>query len=160
MAIRHPGQRFHVYDISYCVVNDVLTCRLPSGRNLNYHRPRLVPTEDKLRRGPAVSITFEGYNSNPMKGPIGWIVMQTYGGRLAENCTQAVAADIQFEALGRLERRGYPVVMHTHDEAICELPIGIGTHEQMASIMSERPSWASWWPIRADGWNHKRYQKD
>ena len=85
-AIRNPGKCFSYIDITYGVWDDVLHCRLPSGRFLKYHRPRLHDVEDKLRRGPAVGITFEGYNSNSQKGPIGWHRLETYGGRLAENC--------------------------------------------------------------------------
>jgi len=159
-AIMQPGEWFTVHDISYVVHRNILHCRLPSGRFLYYHRPRLVQVEDKLRRGPSYQIVFEGYNSNSAKGPVGWLAMDTYGGRLAENVTQAVAADIQFEALKRCESRGYPIVMHTHDEGSAEVPIGYGSVDEMAAIMSERPSWASWWPIRAAGWRHRRYQKD
>lgn len=159
-AIQNPGKCYHVIDITYGMHGDVLYCRLPSGRFLHYHRPRLTSVPDKLNRGPAWQITFEGYNSNSTKGPIGWMVMDTYGGRLFENVVQAISADIQAETLVRLEARGYSVVMHTHDEAIAEVPIGWGSIEEMCAIMSERPTWASWWPIRAAGWRHKRYQKD
>lgn len=161
-AVTHPGQYFDAGPITYAYDqnHDVMYCRLPSGRFLHYHRPRLMPAEDKLKRGPCVRITFEGYNSNSQKGPVGWQVLDTYGGRLCENVTQAVAADIQAEALVRVERAGYPVVMHTHDEIISELEYDRGSWEHMAAVMSERPTWASWWPIRADGWEHERYQKD
>ena len=159
-AVLNPGQCFSHYDITYGVKDDVLMCRLPSGRFLNYHRPRLVGAQDKLNRGPAVSLTFEGYNSNAAKGRVGWSRMETFGGRLTENVTQAVALDIQAEALVRLEAAGYPVVMHTHDEAVCEVPVGWGSVEEMQAIMSQRPSWANWWPIKAAGWRHTRYQKD
>ena len=159
-AIQQPGKCFHVGDISYGVYNDVLYCRLPSGRFLHYWRPRLIPTEDRLKRGPAVKITFEGYNSNPMKGRIGWSRIETYCGKLTENVVQGVAADIQAEALVRVENAGYPIVMHTHDEIIAECPDGFGSWQEMADIMSQRPDWASWWPIKADGWEHHRYQKD
>jgi DNA polymerase len=160
-AIMQPGKCFTVGPyISYGVHNDILFCRLPSGRFLQYHQPRLVPTEDRLKRGPAVKITFMGYNSNPAKGPAGWQRMETYGGRLAENVTQAVAADIQSEALVRVEAAGYPIVMHTHDEIIAECPDGFGSWQEMADIMSQRPTWCPDWPIKADGWEHVRYQKD
>lgn len=159
-AIRNPGQSFMYIDITYGVCDDILFCRLPSGRFLRYHKPRLTPTDDKLRRGPAVKITFEGYNSNSTKGPIGWHRMETYGGRLFENVVQAVSADIQADALKRCEAAGYPVVMHTHDEASAEMPYGRGSIEDMATVMTQRPAWASWWPLRAAGWRHKRYQKD
>ena len=160
LAILNPGQQYWHNDIAYHVKDDILYCRLPSGRFLTYHKPRLVDGDDKLRRGPCYKITFEGHNSNPQKGRVGWQVLDTYGGRLFENVCQAVGADIQAEALVRLEKWNYPVVMHTHDEAISEMDYGRGSVDEMCAIMSERPHWASWWPIRAAGWEHERYQKD
>jgi DNA polymerase len=189
LAILNPGKCYHYIDISYAVFKDVLYCRLPSGRFLTYHRPKLIMTEDKLGRDHETqyydgqphkvricdcwSITFEGHNSNAQKGPVGWHVLETYGGRLFENVVQAVSADIQAEALVRLEENYYPVVMHTHDEAIGEVPYvwdemdgydmtgtPRGSIDEMAAIMTERPHWASWWPLRAAGWEHSRYQKD
>ena len=160
-AILHPGETFAHNDVSYTVANDILYCRLPSGRFLYYHRPRLASAEDKLGRGPAFKITFEGYNSNAQKGPIGWGRWETYGGRLFENVVQAVSCDIQAEALLRLEAAGYAVVMHTHDEATAEVPDRPEYNAKaMAEIMAQRPSWASWWPLRADGWEGYRYRKD
>lgn len=175
-AILNPGKCFSYIDITYGVRDNVLYCRLPSGRFLSYHRPKLVMIDDKLHRDSKTtfingerctirihdcwSITFEGYNSNATKGPTGWLVMETYGGRLFENVVQAVALDIQAEALVRLERANYPVVMHTHDEAIAEVPDERGSVDEMVAIMTERPKWCSWWPLRAAGWQHKRYQKD
>jgi len=160
-AILYPGQCFQYLDITYGVADDILFCRLPSGRFLHYHRPRLVDAVDKLNRGPCYQITFEGYNSNATKGPPGWVRMDTYGGRLFENVDQAVSADIQFEALLRCERAGYPIVMHTHDEGCAEVPddpaYSVGA---MEAIMAERPSWATWWPLRAAGWEDYRYRKD
>jgi len=157
-AVLNPGKCFSHIDITYGVKDDVLMCRLPSGRYLNYHRPRAVLGQDRLGR-TAYQLTFEGYNSNSAKGPVGWHRMETFGGRLFENVVQAVSCDLQGDALKRLEARGYPVVMHTHDEATCELPFGQGSLAEMLEIMSERPSWANWWPLRADGWEHHRYQK-
>lgn len=159
-AILNPNQCFSHIDITYAVYNDILFCRLPSGRFLHYHAPRLANDTHKLAKKPCYKITFEGYNSNPTKGPIGWVRMETYGGRLFENVVQAVSADIQAEALVRVEKNGYPVVMHTHDEIIGEVPKGQGSVDEMAALMCERPTWAQWWPLRAAGWEHRRYQKD
>lgn len=158
-SVLNPGQTFEYYDISYTLLDDVVYCRLPSGRHLHYHRPRLAVKPGKWGKPDEYAITFEGWNSNSMKGPVGWVRMETYGGRLFENVVQAVAADIQFEAQGRLEAAGYPIVMHTHDESTMEVPVGWGSLEEAVAIMSQRPSWAAWWPIRASGWRHKRYQK-
>lgn len=160
MAILNPGKQYWYNDIAYHVHQEILYCRLPSGRFLTYHRPRLIDGDDKLKRGPCYKILFEGWNSNSQKGKIGWHVLETYGGRLFENICQAVGADIQAEALVRLEKRNYPVAMHTHDEAISEMQYGTGSVDEMCAIMSERPEWASWWPIKAAGWEHEVYQKD
>ena len=160
MAILNPGQHYSYLDITYHVHQDILYCRLPSGRFLTYHRPRLIDGDDKLKRGPCYKIIFEGWNSNTQKGPVGWHVLETYGGRLFENICQAVGADIQAEALVRLEKRNYPVAMHTHDEAISEMQYGSGSVDEMCALMSENPEWCSWWPIKAAGWEHEVYQKD
>jgi len=159
-AIQAPGKCFGYIDLTYAVYGDVLYCRLPSGRFLHYHRPRLTLVEDKLKRGPAYQITFEGYNTNAQKGPIGWQCMETWGSKLFENACQAIARDLQAAAMVRCEQSGYPVVMHTHDELTAEVDEGRGSVEEMIELMVQRPSWAAWWPIRAAGWRGKRYRKD
>lgn len=159
-AVINPGKCYSYRDISYGVRDDVLYCRLPSGRFLHYHKPRVDPGEDVFRR-PCMILTFEGHNSNSANGPIGWHRRDTYGGRLAENVTQAVAADIQMEAMVRVQASGYPVVMHTHDELTAEVPEDTDRPlERMIDLMTQRPAWAQDWPIRASGWVHRRYQKD
>lgn len=160
LAVLNPGQVFTHIDISYMCKDDVLYCRLPSGRMLHYHRPVLVDDMHRLAKKPSYKITFEGYNTDASKGRVGWTRMETYGGKLFENVVQAVARDIQAEAMLNVQAAGYDIVMHTHDELTAEVPFGQGSLDEMTEIMCRRPSWASWWPIRASGWEHKRYQKD
>jgi DNA polymerase len=100
---------------------------------------------------------YDILNAGPLQR---FVVMGDSGPFIVHNCVQAVALDIQAEALLRCEARGYPIVMHTHDEGVAEVPLGSGSVEEMATIMSERPAWAAWWPLRAAGWRHERYQKD
>jgi DNA polymerase len=131
-----------------------LYCRLPSGRYLTYHNPRLSEGD----RGLAIS--YEGWNTNPKNGPKGWIEMRTWGGRLVENIVQATARDILRHAIVNLERCGYPVVLHVYDEIVCEVPEGVGSLAQFEKIMATMPPWAAGWPIKADGgWRGKRYRK-
>lgn len=161
LAIQNPGSCYSHNDVTYGVADDILFARLPSGRFLHYHRPRLVPVPDKLKRGPSLSITFEGYNSNSAKGPVGWVVMDTFGGRMFENIDQAVSRDIQAGALLRCEQGGYPIVMHTHDEGVAEVPdLPLWTVDRMSALMTQREEWFSWWPIKGAGWEDDRYQKD
>src|SRR5690606_10583054 len=79
----------------------------------------------------------------------------TYGGRLSENVTQAVARDVLAEALVRLEARGYPVVGHVHDEVLVEGSDVPG----VTAVMTESPPWADGLPIAAEGFTCDRYRK-
>lgn len=89
-----------------------------------------------------------------------WIEIETYGGKLAENCIQSTARFILSPALLRVEASGYPVVMHTHDEIVSEVPEGFGSVEEFENLMNTMPTWASDWPIKATGgWRGKRYRK-
>jgi hypothetical protein len=75
------GQKFSYRDITYFKHNNILFCRLPSGRHLRYHQPRIGVNQFG---NPAVK--FMGYNSNPKMGAMGWTEIDTYGGKLTENC--------------------------------------------------------------------------
>lgn len=162
-AVRWPGEWFAVprlngtdSGVAYGCVANVLYCRLPSGRHLAYHRPRLTPTG--TWRGDR--LTFEGYNTNAKKGPPGWQTMDLYSGLLCENVVQATARDIQRTAILNLERGGYPVVLHVYDEDVAEVPIGQGTIEGLEAHMMNLPGWAKGWPIKAaGGWKGRRYRK-
>ena len=49
----------------------------------------------------------------------------------------------------RLEAAGYPVVVHLHDEFVCEVPEGFGNLEEFRSIITTPPAWAPDFPIAA-----------
>lgn len=157
-AIQNPGQCFRYRMIAYQVHQDVLYAQLPSGRLLAYHRPRLSPS---TRWPDQLGITFEGFNTNPKNGPMGWHRMHTYGGRLTENVVQATARDIMRDAAVRIEAAGYPIVLRVHDELVAEVPKGFGSVEEFEQLMGIRPAWAADWPVRAaGGWRGYRYRKD
>ncbi len=163
-AVQYPGAPQHVMrmDGSYSGItfqsqDDVLYCRLPSGRCLTYHRPKLRESD---RRPGTLAMSYEGQNTNPKNGPVGWIRMDTWGGRLVENIVQATARDILRRATINLEAAGYQIVLHVYDEIVAEVPEGLGSVEQFEQIMGTMPEFAAGWPVRAKGgWRGRRYRK-
>jgi choline dehydrogenase-like flavoprotein len=90
-----------------------------------------------------------------------FVVRGNQGPFIVHNCDQAISRDIQRHALVAQERAGYPIVMHTYDENVAEVPQGWGSVEEFERIMSDMPSWARDWPVRAaGGWRSRRYRKD
>ena len=156
-AVLNPGKPYAFRGITYIVNRDVLYCQLLSGRYLTYHKPRVYPSS---RKQDTVSLSFEGWNTNPKYGSIGWVRMETYGGKLTENVVQATARDILAYAIVNLEKAGYPVVLHVHDEIVSEVPENFGSVAEFEQIMSKLPDWAATWPVKANGgWRGKRYTK-
>lgn len=156
-AILYPGSVFRSHGMDFQMRGDALFLRLLSGRELTYHRPRLAPSS---RRPGTYSISYEGWNSNPKNGPMGWYRMETWGGRLVENINQAQCRDIQWHGVLALERAGYPIVLHVYDEDVAEVPEGFGSVEEFERIMGDLPEWCADWPIKANGgWRGKRYRK-
>ena len=140
--------------ITYFKIGTVLYCRLLSGRCQVYQNAQLQAGKY------GDQITYEGWNTNPDNGAIGWIRMSTYGGKLTENIVQAVARDILAHAIVNLEKSGYSVVLHVHDEIVSEVSEGTGSIMEFEQIMSKMPSWALDWPIYArQGWEGHRYRK-
>ena len=85
---------------------------------------------------------------------------ETYGGKLVENCTQAVARDLLAEAMLRMEKKGLNIVAHVHDEVLLEVPIGSISVEEVCGIMNQPPRWAEGMPIESAGYKGKYYYKD
>jgi len=158
-AVLYPGQTFEHRGITYVVKQNILYCKLLSGRYLTYHRPEVTPNTMPGREG-TLSLSFEGWNTNPKYGYMGWGRMNTYGGKLTENVVQATSRDILAHAIVNLEKARYPVVLHVHDEIVAEIPEGYGSVEEFERIMSSLPQWAAGWPVKANGgWRGKRYAK-
>ena len=73
--------------------------------------------------------------------------------------TNGIVAELLAHALLTLEKNGYPVVFHVHDEAVIEMPIGQGALEEACRLMAIAPDWAKDLPLRADGYECAYYQK-
>ena len=140
--------------LTFCCKDGALFAKLPSGRTLAYIAPRL----ETGRFGSAV-ITYQSYDKTEKaadeeeEAPVTrrWQREETYGPKIVENLTQAIARDLLCAAMMNLEAAGYRICMHIHDEAVIEMPIGQGSLEEACRLMAIAPVWAEGLPLRADG---------
>ena len=120
---------------------------LPSGRSLWYQGARLE------QNGRNIQITFDDYRDGKRKRT------SIYGGRLTENIVQAVSRNILAHALRNLEDKGFPVVLHIHDEAVVEAE-SEDCLEQVIDAMESGPDWTEGLPLKAEGYCCRYYQKN
>ena len=142
-------QKTKVGKIIFEYKSGILFITLPSGRKLSYVKPRMAV--NKFGRD---GLTYEGIAENKK-----WSRIETYGPKLVENIVQGTARDLLAEAMLRVEKKGYPIVMHCHDEIIAEVPEGTGSVDEMCEIMAVQPEWAEGLPLRADGFECRFYKK-
>ena len=131
----------------------ILFIELPSGRRLAYPKPRLI--DHDIFEGMK-KIVFEGMNSTSRQW--GWI--DTYGGKLVENIVQATARDCLAYSMLQLDKAGYEIVMHVHDEVVIEIDKSRDELKNVTDIMGQEIPWAPGLPLRADGYECSYYQKD
>lgn len=129
--------------------DDKLFMRLPSGRDLCYQSPHF--TENRFGNDAI------GYYAPSAAGKM--VEQETFGGKLVENCTQAIARDLLAHAMQNLECHGYRIVFHVQDECVMEVPLGFGSVEEACAIMGQEPAWAEGLPLRADGYECSSYRK-
>ena len=142
-------QKTKVGKIIFEYKSGILFITLPSGRKLSYVKPRMA-----VNRFGRDGLTYEGISENKK-----WSRIETYGPKLVENIVQGTARDLLAEAMLRVEKKGYPIVMHCHDEIIAEVPEDSGSVDEMCEIMAVQPEWAEGLPLRADGYQCSFYQK-
>lgn len=134
--------------------DSTLRCTLPSGRNISYNNARLGPVQTSWGETKE-GITFSAIDPISKK----WTKTSTYGGKLVENITQAVARDILVNAMLEAEAAGYPIAFSVHDEIVSEPKLGFGDVKEFERIITTLPDWAEGCPISAEGWRGNRYKK-
>ena len=147
-AVREK-RKVNLFGLTVERVSGMLFIRLPSGRSLAYVRPRI----GKNRFG-GESVSYLGVG--PAKK---WERIESYGPKFVENIVQGIARDLLAEAMLRMEREGYRIVAHVHDEVIVEAEPDDSV-EKVCRIMGECPPWAQGLQLRADGYECEFYRKD
>jgi len=154
----HRSKLFFRYESGF------LTIQLPSGRKLFYIKPR-IENEDLVRENSktggryivasAGSLTYEGQDQKTKQ----WTRLATYGGKLVENITQAIARDCLRESMLALDEAGHEQLFTVHDEIIIETK-NADDLPKVEEIMGRSLSWAPDLPLRADGFATPYYMKE
>lgn len=128
-----------------------MTIELPSGRKLFYPDPHI-----KLNNFDKEAVHFKTQLNNA------WVTESTYGGKLVENITQAIARDCLALTLTRLSGNGLPAIMHIHDEAVIEVPKDEA--DEYLDIVEKTFAlpipWAEGLVLTAAGFTNDYYMKD
>lgn len=139
------------YGVTFSFVDGCLFVKLPSGRRLCYFKAALEP--DNYGRD---KLTY--YGTDDKKA---FSKLRTYGGKLVENCIQAIARDCLAESMLRLDKAGYDIRFHVHDEVIIEAPYASKYNmEEVTDIMSQPIPWAPGLLLTADAYETIYYRKD
>ena len=135
------------HGLDFLYQGGMLYIKLPSGRQLSYVRPRIGEN-----RFGGESVTYMGMDTTKH-----WSLIETFSGKLVENCVQGIARDLLCYAMQQLS--DYRIVAHVHDEVIVETPMET-TVEEITEKMSLVPPWADGLVLKGDGYESGYYCKD
>lgn len=135
-----------------------MTIQLPSGRKLFYAEPRFKDKKIGRSTTPSRILCYGGIIQETNQ----WGEIDTYGGKLTENIVQAIARDLLGNSMLNMQKEGFAITMHVHDEAIAEIPLENAKehYAKMVKTMEQVPAWASDFPLKADGYITPFYLKD
>jgi DNA polymerase len=139
------GERFSVAKIAFQRERDFLYLELPSGRRIAFPFARIYADDfgKTFSFRDASGGRWEWYHVLKRRG--------AFGGLVAENATQGLCRDLFVAAMLRLERAGYHLIGHLHDEVVVEAPIGFGSLAEFIELITTPPDWAPDFPLAAKG---------
>lgn len=152
-ATHANGKVYEAGPVAFMRKGQFLIMRLPSGRKIYYFRPKLVPG-----KYGQTTVRYLGRSTQTKK----FCEQDLYGGKLADHVTQGTCRDVMAEAMLRLDRAGFKIILTVHDEILCEVKdedIEVGKLHQIKELMKQPPEWAKDLPIDVDGYAARRYRK-
>jgi len=154
MCVR-DGRRVRVGKLLFELGRRWMRIRLPSGRHLYYYKPRweevTTPWGDRK-----MQVTYMAQQDGK------WMRVSTHGGKIVENCVQAIARDLLAYGLRKADEAGLDIRLHIHDQIVCVAPEEKAEEalETLVGIMSQKPDWAKGLPLSGDGFICKKLRKD
>ena len=152
-AIKAPGTIIRgTRGVEFQMIGDTLFIKLPSGRRLAYKNAIIQQGAYKEE------IVYDGKDQTTGR----WSKVKTYGGKLVENITQAVARDCLAVALMELDKAGYRASFHVHDEVVIEVKDEDrkAAMDEITRLMALNLPWTKGLILTADAFETKYYMKD
>lgn len=148
-AMRNKGHEFSAGRVTYLFDGTHLWYALPSGRVLCYPFAKLEPD----------GVSYAKASWKPAVDAKEWPRGRLWRGLACENVTQAAAHDLLRHSLRQLEAMGQEVVLHVHDEIVCETADPDATVAAMQQAMCVPPNWAGGIPLNIKAEVMTRYGK-
>lgn len=169
-AVLDPGVCYAHNGVKYQVYDHVMYAAGPSGGVMAYHNPKVKRSQREWASPWELELTYEGWNTNANKGRSNsWEEMKFYGGVACQNVVARESREFQAHVLLALDEPGdYPIVMHTHDEQVADVPYGQGSvagYMERARGAVDNLPWpvlpnGERWPIKIpDAWECEFYGK-
>ena len=159
VAIKNPGSKCRAgaagREVTFLKNGTFLLCKLPSSRVLFYPYPKIEEVETPWGE-MKFAVTYRAESSQTRQ----WERQNTFPGVFAEHCTQSLSRDLLAEAMLRMRNSGEKIVLHSHDEIVCETYLPHAQIEVLKRKMSEVPSWATGLPIEVKMWEGYSYRKE
>ena len=153
-AINNPGTVCGANRLKFHCEDNFLVMTLPSHREIRFYDAKV--TLEKTPWGEErPTITHLGVNSVTKK----WERMKLIGSSIFQSAVQGLARDLLVYAAFNVERAGYPIVFHVHDELISCIPENSGSVAEFCRAMTRLPLWADGLPLTAEGYEAKRFRK-
>lgn len=164
-AIAQPNRRFSAgkfvtFETRLHAGKLFLLARLPSGREIAYADPRIEnwvnPKTGKVKED---SITYYG-KPTVASGATGsvWMRIPTYAGKLAENVTMGVEADLINYGVTLALDKGYDPFLLVHDQCLAQIKPN-QTAAEFGQLLATLPPWAAGLPLKAEAKVCKFYAK-
>ena len=152
VSARLPEWRMDLpHGLSMRYTKNLLHVKLPSGRELRYWRPKIVPG-----RFDRDNLSYWGINEGR------WMNIRSYGPKVVENIVQGIARDCLRDAMTAIHKAGLDIVMHVHDEVIVEAPKDQAEKvlQRVLEIMKTPIPWAPGLLLKGEGYITDYYKKD
>lgn len=135
---------------------EFLCIRLPSGRNLYYHQPKIEQRPAPWDQSQMIdAFTYMGTNRHRNGA---WDRISAHAGGITENIVQAIARDVFYEWMDRADDAKFNIILRVHDE--------LGSVEEadrlaeLNALAALPIRWAPELKVGAAGYTAIRYKKD